>query len=82
MVLNISEGGALVGYLDALDETHVCVEGVNLKLELPDRLQFVMAEGEVMKFYTHHDIPAMGIKYTKVEPESKEVIRQLVQELV
>ena len=79
IVLNISEGGALVCYLDAIDETEVRAEGVNLKLELPDRLHFVMAEGEVMKFYSHREIPAMGVKYTRVEEESKETIRQIVQ---
>ena len=82
VVFNISEGGALVGYLDAIEEAEVCAEGVNLKLDIPDRLHFVMAEGEVMKFYSHWEMPAMGIKYTRVEEEPKKIIRQLVQELV
>jgi anti-anti-sigma regulatory factor len=79
VVVNISEGGALVGYMDAIDEDKAFAEGVSLKMELPDQLQFVLVEGGVMKFYPHGEIPAMGVKYTKVEEESKEVIKQIVE---
>lgn len=79
VVLNISEGGALMGYLDAIDKGNAFAEGISLKLELPDRLHFVLVEGRVIKFYPNREIPAMGVKYTEVEEGSKEVIKQIVQ---
>ncbi len=77
VLLNISEGGALVGYLDTLDEEPYNIKHINIIMKLPV-LGSIELEGKPVRFSQTSDMNTVGMELLSTE-KSWKIVKQVCE---
>ena len=78
VLLNISEGGALVGYLDPLNIESQGINKINIKMKLPF-LGSIELEGQPVRFSRTSEMHVIGIQLLSPE-KGKRVFKEVFKE--
>ena len=77
VLLNISEGGALIGYLDPLDEDTYNIRHINIIMQLPV-LGSIELEGKPVRFSQTSDMNTIGMELMSTEKNWK-LVKQVCE---
>ncbi len=77
VLLNISEGGALIGYLDPLDEDTYNIRHINIIMKLPV-LGSIELEGKPVRFSQTSDMNTIGMELMSTEKNWK-LVKQVCE---
>lgn len=77
VLLNISEGGGLLGYLDpfGLDKNGLPSGSLQIAIRLAKESEPIRVEGEIKSFDRSREIMAMGIEFTGLSDEYQTIIK-------
>lgn len=78
VLLNISEGGALVGYLDPISADPYTIKHINITMELP-LLGAIALEGKPRRFGRTSEMNTIGIELFSTE-KSQKLVKQVHRE--
>lgn len=78
VLLNISEGGALVGYLDPLNVESYTINNINIKMKLPF-LGSIELEGKPVRFSRSSEMHVIGVQLFSTE-KGKKLVKEVFRE--